>query len=235
MIDFSSVVATLDESARRFRFVILDGGKQKPGTARMTLYRDDYNWALVMEEVAFFSPSPGHSGIVDMVTKIGNCIGTRSVLSPNDDVKVTSDAPGMPTFLPPYQIGLDPSITAITVRGKLTPVDLNPDSLKKRGIPLRADGSIQGEQLLWSLLPECREELLATDAERRTRLPTGIPKLLQLDKWHHPLFMTRRLKPSQTQVFQMLAEVIATGDVSRYRPTEEPNTDWRNWLNSERI
>jgi len=32
-----------------------------------------------------------------------------------------------------------------------------------------------------------------------------------------------------------VAEVISTGDVTRYRPTEKPNTDWRNWLNLDRV
>ena len=52
------------------------------------------------------------------------------------------------------------------------------------------------------------------------------PLVLRLTEWNH---LSAGEKPSDNETFRMLAEVIADGDVSRFRPTKRPNTDWRNW------
>ncbi|HTJ11793.1 MAG TPA: hypothetical protein VL547_07200 [Dinghuibacter sp.] len=36
-------------------------------------------------------------------------------------------------------------------------------------------------------------------------------------------------RPSSYETWQQIAEVLATGDTSRYKPTLEPNTHWRYW------
>jgi hypothetical protein len=39
-------------------------------------------------------------------------------------------------------------------------------------------------------------------------------------------------RPSSYETWQLLAKVIATGDIAFYRPTLKPNTHWTNWLDS---
>ena len=39
-------------------------------------------------------------------------------------------------------------------------------------------------------------------------------------------------RPSSYETWQMIANVIATGDTSFYQPTLEPNTHWKNWPES---
>ncbi|MDO7883849.1 hypothetical protein Q5H89_00635 [Hymenobacter sp. CA2-7] len=39
-------------------------------------------------------------------------------------------------------------------------------------------------------------------------------------------------RPSSYETWPQLAQVLATGDVSYYRPTLPPNTHWRNWPES---
>jgi hypothetical protein len=34
---------------------------------------------------------------------------------------------------------------------------------------------------------------------------------------------------------QQFAEVLASGDVKAYRPTQPPNTHWRNWPEGGRL
>lgn len=36
-------------------------------------------------------------------------------------------------------------------------------------------------------------------------------------------------RPSSYETWQQIAEVLATGDIGRYRPTLPPNTHWKNW------
>ena len=73
-----------------------------------------------------------------------------------------------------------------------------------------------------------RDDVLATDDEQRRNVPTTLQRVLELDAWRHPDLVNGEM-PSEMATFQMLAEVLARGDTSLYRPTEPPNTDWRNW------
>jgi hypothetical protein len=41
--------------------------------------------------------------------------------------------------------------------------------------------------------------------------------------------------PRDSECFQQLARVLATGDVGRYLPTVKPNTHWRNWPEGGRL
>jgi hypothetical protein len=51
---------------------------------------------------------------------------------------------------------------------------------------------------------------------------------MTLSNWHHPdLVMSE--KPSQTETFQQIADVILTGDKTLYNTKELTNTHWINW------
>ena len=73
-----------------------------------------------------------------------------------------------------------------------------------------------------------REQVLATAEEQRINIQPELQRILQLDEWHHPDLSSGE-RPSQSQTFQQLAEVLVTGDPSYYRPSESPNTHWKNW------
>jgi len=40
-------------------------------------------------------------------------------------------------------------------------------------------------------------------------------------------------KPSSYETYPMIAEVLVTKDISKWRPTLEPNYDWQNWLGQD--
>ena len=75
---------------------------------------------------------------------------------------------------------------------------------------------------------EYRDKVLCTEVERRCNLGSSIELLLQLDEWCHPDIVEGEL-PSQSEVFQQIADVIVSKDVAKYKPTLEPNTHWVNW------
>ena len=58
--------------------------------------------------------------------------------------------------------------------------------------------------------------------------PAELPLLLRLEEWHHPDLANGEL-PGGSRTFQQLAEVLATGEASRYQPVEVPNTHWTHW------
>jgi hypothetical protein len=144
-------------------------------------------------------------------------------VSENDKYITTSD------FEYPERIGkLDfdnlPSPTAILIRGHRVPI---------AQLEVSQDIELHPEPEFWisvASLEQYRNELFATDAEIAKFFPDGLPPaILILEEWNHP-DVSGDEKPSDCETFKMLANVIATCDVSRYKPSEKPNTQWRKWL-----
>lgn len=254
--DENEILDAFDRAASRYRFIILDGGKGRPGDVRITIYRDPTRWVMVQEDLEFYNVCPGHEDIVDSIIKIGNCVQVSNARTgtDSDELRVTSDGHGPPAFLPPHSLAVNPEVQSIRIRGKLVPVDLSDEALTRRCIPRPEGGwfnyrdhvtgeivrkwappKLGGYHLLWSLLPEHREDLLATEDEKLRRLPVDLPKFTQLEKWHHPEFLIERSSPSDSETFRLLAKAIAAGDLGEYRPTLPPNTHWRNWMDHDRV
>jgi hypothetical protein len=53
--------------------------------------------------------------------------------------------------------------------------------------------------------------------------------ILQLDEWNHPDVVDDANRPSNSQTFKQLAQVLMTGEAEEYKPTLSPNTHWKNW------
>lgn len=73
-----------------------------------------------------------------------------------------------------------------------------------------------------------RDEVLATVEERTKQVLPGLAEVLLLDEWHHPDLVVGQ-RPSDTETFQQIASVAASGDPSGYDTREIPNTHWSNW------
>ncbi|MER7769481.1 hypothetical protein [Kitasatospora sp. NPDC096140] len=78
------------------------------------------------------------------------------------------------------------------------------------------------------LAPVHRSLLLPDGTELRARLPAGLPLLLRLDAWNQPDDFGET-PPSGPETFRLLAEVLDSGDPTRYRPTLAPDTHWSHW------
>ncbi|WP_442788369.1 DUF7003 family protein [Dactylosporangium sp. NBC_01737] len=56
-------------------------------------------------------------------------------------------------------------------------------------------------------------------------------RLRQLpEEWHQPVLGDTL--PSETETYRLIADVLATGDPARYRPTLAPTTHWSHWPES---
>jgi hypothetical protein len=82
---------------------------------------------------------------------------------------------------------------------------------------------------LFRLLAPARRRLLPADeTELRAGIPSDLPELLRLDEWNQPEEF-QDVRPSEHETFQMIAEVLESGDPTRYRPTLPANTHWSHW------
>jgi hypothetical protein len=78
--------------------------------------------------------------------------------------------------------------------------------------------------------PSASSLAAADEQELPARIPEDLPEVLRLDQSHQPDLFEQ--PPSASEVYRLVAEVITTGDVARYRPTLAPNTHWSNWPDS---
>lgn len=223
----SEILEQLDLCAAAFTFPILDNAYVYPADTRMTLFRDETRWALVIEVLGFNAHMGGTGGIDNALYCFGNCLRRPPGISPEDTLRPVSDGDSAPLFAEDG-ITLRGRATDLRIRGCPVPVPRDPEHYERRKIYLEIPPDIQGFELLRGLLPEHRAVLLASEEEIRARVPEDLPQILRLDEWSHPDVSDGEM-PSDSTTFQALAKVLQTGDTTLYRPRRKPNTHWTRW------
>ena len=204
------ILAQLDKSAEDFTFPDLGHGYYFAIDSRLHAYADTDRWALIVEAVGY---NPRAGDVIDVLHTFGNCLTGGQPGFENEDFlgRIDNFDEVEDDDQPETATG-----AAVVVRG--------------RRIDLKAEPEEELIEVFRRLVPARRDLLLADTEELRRRIPADIPEVLRLEEWHQPdLFET---KPSESEVYQQLAEVLATADPCRYRPTEQPNTHWSNWPDS---
>lgn len=216
--------------------------------SRITLFADSTRWAVVFETI-----EPGQGGEL-ILYYFGNCLINQEkgglygqylsntsflrLITPEDYASIVTGE----------DIGsglIAKDAKQVRVRTHNLPIEQDKSEYKRRGIPLNdyLDSAEQIDYLaMLRFLAETHPVLFkATDDELRSLLPKALPKLFVIDSWHHedyyvfpddgnPPFGT---KPSSNETYPMIANVLVTKDITKWRPTLEPNSDWRNWLRQD--
>lgn len=235
----ADILAILDECAESFTFPILDNGYVYLAATRLSLHRSVSNWAIVIE-VFGFSP---RAGLPDIhVYTFANQLHARN--SAEEYVSVdaykqylTSNPHNESRFFHPIDAGawLDAEdgefvaedATDVVVRGQPLAIPAT-YQYANHGIELATPPRVQVFELCRFLSAVASDLVLATPQERRVNVQPDMVEILQLDAWHHP-DLAGDERPSGSKTFQQLAHALATGDVNVYRPSQPPNTHWRNW------
>lgn len=257
--EIHTVLSVADRSAELTQFPTLDHGYIYLADTRLSAYGNRKCWAVIIEILGYNPRATGCEGFADALYCFGNCLkGQPPSLSDVGSVYTISGGPNGPLFSQGNDLNTDAEslrIRDIAVPINRDPVFLASkrvgprfDAPHLKAYAMRQNGpsrknlldaarriedaggaeEFRGQDLLRSLVPEHRNLLLATDGELSQRLSVELPLLLRLDQWHHPDISAGEL-PSESEAFKMIAEVLATGDASRYKPTQEPNTHWSNW------
>lgn len=222
------ILGQLDDCAANYTFPMLDNGYVYPADVRLTAYRDTTRWALVIEVLGAHNHAADHDSIFDCLHCFGNCLNRPPGTANEGFLYRTADGDDGPTFDDEDGWHVNEEIHTVRIRNTVVPINLAPAALEAKGIRLEASPKVNGAELLRSLLPEYRGLLLATEEELRHCVPADIPMILRLDEWHHPDLAGSEL-PGKSWTFQMIAEVLVSGEPSRYQPTQPPNTHWSNW------
>ncbi|KIF01042.1 hypothetical protein PL81_37800 [Streptomyces sp. RSD-27] len=202
----SAILGQFDLCADRSAFPDLDNGYYHPVDARIHLFGDATRWAVVAELLGY---NPRMGNLVDVVYRFGNCL--------------TSGEPGYGDFLERVENMDEIDPLGAEEHGGGAPV-----VVRGTALTVAADAGTPLQDVFRRLAPANRDLLLADGTELRAGLPADLPELLRLDEWNQPedFWETR---PSEHETFRMLAEVLDSGDPTRYRPTLPPNTHWSHW------
>ncbi|CAM5506143.1 DUF7003 family protein [Streptomyces aurantiogriseus] len=206
MMTTSSILGQFDLCAESAEFPDLQNGYYYPVDARLHLFADATRWAMVVELLGY---SPRAGNLTDVLHRYGNCL--------------TRGEPGLGEFLDRVENMEEVEPEGGEEYGGAVP-------LVVRGTPLRvaAHAGTPLDEVFRLLVPHHRDLLLADETELRAGIPADLPLLLKLDEWNQPDDFWDTL-PGDHETFRQLAEVLATGDPTRYRPTLPPNTHWSHW------
>jgi hypothetical protein len=238
MPDRDEILAILDDGARSFRFPALDNGYVYLAATRLSVHGSAADWAFVFEVFGF---SPRNADPDLQVTTFASrpherdapeTFASRQAYeaylanNPNSDSRffhpLDDDA-----WQDPEGDLVAIGAGSVRIRGSrhaLPAIGAYAD----HGIRLVSSPRVATFELCRYLADVARDDVLATPVERRVSVAPGLDELLVLDGWNHPdIVMGER--PSQSETFQQLADVVVQRDATRYRPSSAANTHWRNW------
>ena len=225
--DRLEILRQLDVEAESYVFPMLDNGYYYHADQKMTIFRDDKRWAILLEVLAFFNHESGLDGITTIANVFGNCL---TGWNDNNNFNYFASDNGIETFLTDdtiYLPYLNPEAKNILVRGQEIPIIFDRQHYKSKKVELEYEDKITPWEFLRGLIPDNSNLFWVTREEISTKIPEDLPIFMTLDNWHHPNLVEDE-KPSETETFQQLADVIMTGDKNLYNTTEIANTHWTN-------
>ncbi len=176
-------------------------------SSRLLAFRDETRWMLLFNSITW---CPAGQGLTTIVECVGNCVQGRQDFD-SDRIFMTGQIQ-YDELLDIYRVNVRNKSVAITEL-EITP---HPDLYADREFDIAI-----------ALLSDYREELLASTDEYEKFIPEGLIEVLRLDEWHHPDW---GCPPSQTESFQLIAEVLFTGNSNLYTSPQRSNTNWHFWF-----
>jgi hypothetical protein len=232
------ILRILDRGAESFHFPMLDNGYVYLATSRLTLYRSDADWALAFE---IFGYCPRGElpdlNVYTFASNLWNRDKPETYISrdryenylahhPHDDSRFFYPiAKGWQD--PEYWELVSEEADHVVLRDKRIKIPSAKD-FDWFGVELQDFPRIRVFELCRFLAETEKPGVLGTPQERRVSVLPKMVEILTLDEWNHPDLANSEL-PSQSETFQQLAQVLATGDTSKYWPSKAPNSHWKNW------
>ena len=230
MIDRQEILQQLDSEAVDYVFPMLDNGYYYHGDQRLTIFRDQNRWAILIEVLAYTNHDDTLAGITTIANVFGNCL---TGWNDNDNFNFFATDNGFDTFI--YDEAesipcLNDKATSIKVRDVVLFIQFYRQHYLDKNIKLEYENKITPWEFFRGLIPEHSHLFFVTRQEISNKIPVDLPEFMTLSNWHHPDLVVNE-KPSETETFQQLADVIVTGDKTLYNTTELINTHWTNWPN----
>lgn len=230
------ILNTLDDDEVYNFFLDLEHGCFYTAGSRINLYADKSRWAIVFEKSGFGNRS-GRAEIE--LNYFGNCLlnldraGYENEYICNSKYLTLITGEAFEKIEDGFEL-VSKKATVVKVRNTELPIEQDIDKYKAIGIEIQdfdnPNNLIDFQSLVRYLDEMNPESLRATNDELRISIPNDLPLLMKIDRWHHKSYSEYGgAKPSSYETFQLIADVLVTRDVNEWKPTLEPNNDWRNW------
>jgi len=225
---------------------MLDNGYVYLAATRLSLYRSKADWAMVIE-VFGFSPRAGlpDTSIQTFASRLHDRDPPENYVNRQAYERYIANNPNneFRSIFPVQEGPWEDADDGEFVAGGASEVVIRDQALllpslgeyARHGIDLEEAPRVQVFEHCRFVADIAREQVLATPKERRISVLPNMEQILQLEEWHHPNVVEEGERPSGSETFQQLARVLATGDVRLYRPSQAPNTHWRNWPDGGRL
>jgi hypothetical protein len=223
------ILKQLDDCAEDFTFPMLDNGYVYLANTKLSAFRDENRWVIIIEVVGFNYRGGGHNGIDNGLHVFGNCLNYQAGTRNENFLFLTENAIDKNTFDEEEEFHLNPNTDVFLLRGKEHRICHDRKKYEQIGIELEDKESINAFEFLRFLTHETPNSFWATEKEIRERIPIDIPKIIELKEWFHPDLANEEI-PSKNETFKQLAQVLVSGNTIFYNPKKKPNTHWRNWL-----
>jgi hypothetical protein len=232
----ADILRVLDAGCDSFTFPMLDNGYVYLAATRLSLFRSPEDWAVVFE-VFGFSPREGTPSTViqTFASRLRDRDPPERYVTRAAYENYLTNHPH-DEFRSAYPLGqidwedaerVADGVREVTLRGRKVKLP-ELDEYERHGIELIEADRVHVFEACRYLAEIGREDVLATNHERRVSVLPELNQLMLLDEWHHPNVVEDE-RPSRAPTFQQLAKVLETGDVREYAPPDAPNTHWRNW------
>src|SRR5688572_9218795 len=96
MLDKQEILRQLDTEAESYVFPMLDNGYYYHGDQKLTIFRDENRWAILLEVLAYHNHMSGLDGITTIANVFGNCL---TGWNDNDNFSYFASDNGTETFL----------------------------------------------------------------------------------------------------------------------------------------
>ncbi|MDF2189346.1 hypothetical protein [Paraflavitalea sp. CAU 1676] len=228
MNDRQEILHQLDTEAESYVFPMLDNGYYYHGDQKLTIFRDEKRWAILLEVLQFNNHENNIDGITTIANVFGNCL---TGWNDSDNFNFFASDNDVETFLYDvvnYVHYLNEKATSIKVRDTVIPIQFDKEYYTGKGIESEFENKVTPWEFLRGLIPEHSHLFWLTRQEISNKIPLDLPEFMTLSNWHHPDLALGE-KPSEMETFHQLADVIVTGDKTRYNTKEINNTHWTNW------
>ncbi len=241
------ILSVLDGCCDMFTFPMLDNGYVYLADSRLSLYRSAMDWAMVIE-VFGFSPREGlpDTCIYTFASRLHDRDPPEQYVNRREAYeRYLSNNPynELRAVFPIDEGAWQDEANSELVVENASVVIVRKEALSlppwreysAHGIELEQPPRVQVFELCRLLADVAPDRVLASPEERRISVLPEMVQVLHLEEWHHPNIVDDDDRPSGSETFQQLAQVLATGDVRLYHPSLPPNTHWRNWPEGGRL
>jgi len=122
MFTAKEILVQLDKCCDDFTFPMMDNGYVYLAGTKLSAYRDDNRWVLIIEIIGFSYRGGGHNGITNCLHVYGNCLDYEPGTRNENFLYLTGDADDGNTFDEEQEFFLNPEATHFLLRNEKTAI-----------------------------------------------------------------------------------------------------------------